>query len=274
MRFFWLLVLISPSCLAASGEKAKKSCSVCAYKFAVADPHPTCLKHNTTCFRHFEFIPEGCIHCSYLIKKFKEGEKKQQAVFLARIDAMQHKISYLAKTNPDKLPERVKNASLLGTKIPLPPICATLTLDPGPLAPSLASEAPRLFRPNHPRSKPPEQNQTLLPLRSLRPASTCSRTAPTPLPSRGSSPAEPPLTTNSVQSPHVTDSKKTNTVTTFLGPPPLNLLVRCLAGQCLLDPTAAPGPIALDPALPAGPHPWTPAVGALPDPPAGTRYAL
>ena len=121
LRFFWLLVLISPSCLAASGEKAKKSCSVCAYKFAVADPHPTCLKHNTTCFRHFEFVPEGCIHCSYLIKKFKEGEKKQQAVFLARIDAMQHKVSYLAKTNPDKLPERVKNRFLAGDKNPFAP---------------------------------------------------------------------------------------------------------------------------------------------------------
>ena len=121
IRFFWLQVLILPSCLTVSGEKAKKSCSVCSYKFAVADPHPTCLKHNTTCFRQYEFIPEGCIHCSYLIKKFKEGEKKQQAVFLARIDAMQHKISYLAKSNPDRLPERVKNRFLAGDKNPFAP---------------------------------------------------------------------------------------------------------------------------------------------------------
>ena len=163
---FWLRVLILPSCLTASGEKAKKSCSVCSYKFVVADPHPTCLKHNTTCFRQYEFIPEGCIHCSYLINKFREGEKKQQAVLLARIDAMQHKISYLAKSNPDRLPERVKNRFLAGDKNPFAPNMRHL--DPGPLAPSPASVAPPLFLPYPPQSKPPEQNQMLSPPRLLR----------------------------------------------------------------------------------------------------------
>ena len=52
---------------------------------------------------------------------FKEGQKNQQAVFLARFNAMQHKISYLAKSNPDKLPERVKTRFLAGDKSPFAP---------------------------------------------------------------------------------------------------------------------------------------------------------
>ena len=151
----------------------------------------------------------------------------------------------------------------------MPPSCATSTLDPGPLAPSPASVAPPLFLPYPPRSKPPEQNQMLSPLRLLRLASTCLRTAPiTPL-SRASSPAGPPPTTNLARTPHVTVSSTTNTAMSTLGPPPLNLLVRCHAGLCLLDPTAALGPIALDPVHPAGPYHRTPAVGAPPDPQLG-----
>ena len=110
-----------PSCLAASGDKATKSCTTYSYRFAVADPHPTCLKHNTTCFRQYEYTPEGCIHCFYLITRYKEGHKNQQAVFLARIDAMQHKICYLARSNPDQLPERVKTRFLAGDKNPFAP---------------------------------------------------------------------------------------------------------------------------------------------------------
>ena len=48
-------------------------------------------------------------------------QKNQQAVLLARIDAMQHKISYLAKSNPDKLPERVKTRFFAGDKNPFAP---------------------------------------------------------------------------------------------------------------------------------------------------------
>ena len=49
---------------------------------------------------------------------FKEGQKNQQAVFLARFNAMQHKLATWQKSNPDKLPERVKTRFLAGDKSP------------------------------------------------------------------------------------------------------------------------------------------------------------
>ena len=115
----------------------------------MADPHPTCLKHNTTCFRQYEYTPEGCIHCTYLIKRYKEGQKEQQAVFLARIDAMQHKIGYLARSNPDKLPERVKTRFLAGDKNPF--ALHLRHLDPRPrTARSLTRERSSTPLPPHP----------------------------------------------------------------------------------------------------------------------------
>ena len=190
---------------------------------------------------------------------------------MARIDAMQHKISYLAKSNPDKLPERVKTRFLAGDKNPFAQHMRHL--DPGPLARLPASVAPLLFLPNPPPLNPPEQGQIPSPLRWLKLASTCLPAAQTTPHSRASSPAGPPRTTNLALTPHVTVSTTTGTATSTLGPPPQNLLVRWRAGLRLLDTTAALGPIALGPVHPAGPNHRTPAVGAPPDPPAGIRCA-
>ena len=137
-----------------SRDKAKKSCSTCSYKISVADPHPTCLKHNTTCFRQYEYTPEGCIHCTYLIKRYKEGQKEQQAVFLACIDAMQHKIGYLARSNPEKLPEQVKTRFLAGDKNPF--ALHLRHLDPRPrTARSLTRERSSTPHPQHPNPEEP-----------------------------------------------------------------------------------------------------------------------
>ena len=190
---------------------------------------------------------------------------------MARIDAMQHKISYLAKSNPNKLPERVKTRFLAGDKNPFAPHMRHL--DPGPPARLPASVALLLFLPNPPPLNPPEQSQIPSPLRLLKLASSCLPIAQTTPHSRASSPAGPLRTTKLTLTPRTTVSTTAGTTTSTLGPPPQNLLVKWRAGLRLLDPTAAQGPIALGPVHPAGPNHRTSAEGAPPDPPAGIRCA-
>ena len=240
----------------------------------MADPHPTCLKHNTTCFRQYEYTPEGCIHCTYLIKRYKEGQKEQQAVFLARIDAMQHKIGYLARSNPEKLPEQVKTRFLAGDKNPF--ALHLRHLDPRPrTARSLTASVALLPTLPTPTPKnPPGQSRTPSLQRSLKLVSSYSRIAQTTLPSRALELAEPLRTTRPTVTPHnTTDLTTAGTNGNVPGPPPQNLLERWHAGLHLLGPTAARDPVGLGHEHPAGPNRRILAEGAPTDPPAGIRCA-
>ena len=179
---------------------------------------------------------------------------------------MQHKISYLAKSNPDKLPERVKTRFLAGDKNPFAPHMRHL--DPRPrTSRSLTRE--RSSTPLPPQPAPVEPPRAgPVPLASAVAQAGIDLFADSsdhpPFPGFESSRASPDY-----QPCPDTVSTTTGTATSTLGPPPQNLL----AGPRLLDTTAALGPIALGPVHPAGPNHRTPAVGAPPDPPAGIRCA-
>ena len=125
-----LIPLLSLLAVMAESQDKRKTCTQCTVKISAIDPHLTCLRHNVSCFKGYEYDPTGCTHCTTLFDNYKTGAAIHLAAFKDRIVAMQRSIKHAVNSTSASVPVAVKARFDAGVRNPFAPHARHL--DPRP----------------------------------------------------------------------------------------------------------------------------------------------